>query len=918
MANGWWNLDGAITSCVAAYQPIGAASYAASKSNLFNPGTLDAIDGAAYPTWESATGWSFLAASSQYLATGITTSTLYSYLILFTNAASGVYTMFGTDAHRLMPNRNNLVYYANTTKAPGMTSGVLALAGITGYRNGVAEATVGETTSRAALIGAQNNETGAVAFWTGNIQAVAIFSAVLTAEQVAALTNAMNALTVVTDDLTAADFTLSPVTFDTPTLVNVSGAIDLTAINFMLAAVTFDAPALAITWNTPACRSFAIESESRNYTIESESRTFVIPAEDRGLKITSDSEAKYAATRSTYNGLTGKDLTLSVPTFDAPKLNLDWWLASDIPASNCIAAYQAIGANNYSDSLVNLANPGTNNLTYDLAPLFSPDTGWHFTGVQYLNTGITPADEYSMIVMYSDVSNNAAIAGALVSSPSSLFEVNPYYTSTSSRFMYGDKSVVYNTALPDGVIALTKNYGYFDGLPVVTVPEYTWNTNNREIYIGARSAYPSITAVVGRVHAVAFYKTTLTDIQILAVTNAMKAIEAGNGTVYFNDDFVPGIWSWYTKPTYVYKNSKHYFTVIDTLNTDLNVHSYDPDTDTLVSHTLNGLYGSDDHSTASILFRDSDGKILAFGATHNAQTINLWESQNAGDVSAWENEVSLDSQIGGGTYNYPIPIQLTGEENDPIYLFYNERGTGIEGEYYSKSVDGGATWSAGTRLFMNGTERPYFQISKNGTDRIDFACMQGHPNEVVGCSIYHFYYTGGKYYKSDGTEIDKSLPLEPSDITQVYDGSSAEACIWETAIDSSGYPVIVFATFPTNTDGRYYYARWNGSSWDVNQVCDGGRSFVSTEVMYSGGITLDKGNPNNVWCSRLYDGRFEIFKYTTADGGANFTGTQITSDSNYINGRPVCAEGAVNSSPLYWEGVYITYANTDCYVRFRT
>lgn len=31
---GWWDLNGTITGCVAAYQPKGAASYAASKVNL--------------------------------------------------------------------------------------------------------------------------------------------------------------------------------------------------------------------------------------------------------------------------------------------------------------------------------------------------------------------------------------------------------------------------------------------------------------------------------------------------------------------------------------------------------------------------------------------------------------------------------------------------------------------------------------------------------------------------------------------------------------------------------------------------------------------------------------------------------------------------------------------------------------------
>ena len=61
---GWWDLNGTITSCVAAYQPKGAASYAASKVNLANPGTYNLSDGVA-PNWDTGTGWGFT--ETQYL-----------------------------------------------------------------------------------------------------------------------------------------------------------------------------------------------------------------------------------------------------------------------------------------------------------------------------------------------------------------------------------------------------------------------------------------------------------------------------------------------------------------------------------------------------------------------------------------------------------------------------------------------------------------------------------------------------------------------------------------------------------------------------------------------------------------------------------------------------------------------------------
>jgi hypothetical protein len=53
-ATPWWYVAG--QTCVAAYQPIGAPSLAASYVILANPGTYDAAPGVA-PTFDAATGW---------------------------------------------------------------------------------------------------------------------------------------------------------------------------------------------------------------------------------------------------------------------------------------------------------------------------------------------------------------------------------------------------------------------------------------------------------------------------------------------------------------------------------------------------------------------------------------------------------------------------------------------------------------------------------------------------------------------------------------------------------------------------------------------------------------------------------------------------------------------------------------------
>jgi hypothetical protein len=212
-ATGDWWLAGGISAanCIAAYQPKGAASYAASLSNLANPGTYDATEGTA-PDWASGTGWTFDNANSEYLKTGVSNAMdrTYSMIVRFDNASAGVYTMCGNyadgasaNAFLIAPNRSSEVYYFSGsrqeyTTSPNLSAGILALAGTAGYRNGELDAAFtedGTGTVGEIYIGALNYNSGTpLQEWSGNIYAIAIYSVGITADQVSALTTAMNAL----------------------------------------------------------------------------------------------------------------------------------------------------------------------------------------------------------------------------------------------------------------------------------------------------------------------------------------------------------------------------------------------------------------------------------------------------------------------------------------------------------------------------------------------------------------------------------------------------------------------------------------------------------------------------------------------------------------------------------------------------
>lgn len=210
VSSGWW-LAGGISgaNCVATYQPKGAASLAASYSNLNNPGTNDAAPGVA-PTFASATGWTFNG-TSQYLTTGVVAaSTAWSMFFLFSGGSvaavgrvlGGARTLAPSTFFNLTPNGgDSFHYYATGDNAFGvagaLASGVMGLAGKTGYLNGSSEgvvSTAGATPAIPLFVGARNTDSVASVFFAGNILAVAIYNVTLSAGQVAALTTAMNAL----------------------------------------------------------------------------------------------------------------------------------------------------------------------------------------------------------------------------------------------------------------------------------------------------------------------------------------------------------------------------------------------------------------------------------------------------------------------------------------------------------------------------------------------------------------------------------------------------------------------------------------------------------------------------------------------------------------------------------------------------
>ncbi len=205
-SSAWWVVTGA--TVVAAYQPKGAASLAASYVNLANPGTFDAAPGTA-PTWASGTGWTFNG-TTQYLTTGVipTNDQTWSLLIRFTSqTGNGVAIAFsrtgggGIDFGFYVPASGvSFSYYSGNSydeTAGGRTSGVAGIAGATAYFNGSSIAAIppnSGTATNGLYLGAANLD-GTPGLYAGVIiQAVVVYSTTLSGGDLASLTTRMNAL----------------------------------------------------------------------------------------------------------------------------------------------------------------------------------------------------------------------------------------------------------------------------------------------------------------------------------------------------------------------------------------------------------------------------------------------------------------------------------------------------------------------------------------------------------------------------------------------------------------------------------------------------------------------------------------------------------------------------------------------------
>jgi hypothetical protein len=373
-----------------------------------------------------------------------------------------------------------------------------------------------------------------------------------------------------------------------------------------------------------------------------------------------------------------------------------------------------------------------------------------------------------------------------------------------------------------------------------------------------------------------------------------------------------GSWCWFQDPRAVRVVGQYDQTFVGWIGWDgaVTVGAFDPEFGVRTSTVIGHLF-HDDHGSPAI-FVEPDNRLTVFFSAHNGHTMYYRTTLRPEDITTWGPLQRVPARLGGDLgFTYPNPVSLSAE-NHRLYLFW--RGATWSSDYATRAPDG--SWTQAHPLISNPPQRPYVKVAGNGIDRIALAYTNGHPRNLT-TSIYYAGYRGGWLRHADGRKIARmgSGPIAPQQGDLIYDGPShhASGWVWDVALSPSGGPVVVYATFGSLVNHKYWYATWTGQRWVSHFMTYGGPSISprTIEKEYSGGIQLDHQNPSIVYLSRKVNGLYQIERWVTGDGGASWSHSTVVRTPGQNAMRPILTRGS-NGGPmtlLWLEGNYGSYSN---------
>lgn len=333
----------------------------------------------------------------------------------------------------------------------------------------------------------------------------------------------------------------------------------------------------------------------------------------------------------------------------------------------------------------------------------------------------------------------------------------------------------------------------------------------------------------------------------------------------------------------------------------------------------------DDHNAPGLMIRP-DGKYLAMYSGHNQNCLSYYRTF---DGTQWGPQSSFDwAPLGcpstdrvAVTYANLLNMSAEGK----IYSFVRAIGASPN---FLVSTNNGQTFTYGGRVTSTplvGYVAGYYRYWGNGVDRIDFVGTEAHPRDF-NTSIYHGYLKGGKSFNSTGKMIDGNIgdgtAPEVTEFSRVFAADTVVKGIkmtraWmadvQTYDDGSIAVIFKMRANESETDHRFFYARFDGTTWKTTYLSKAGAKLFSTEQDYTGLGALHPNDPHTIYISTTVDPRndttttpkHEIWKGTTCDLGATWNWTPVTQKSTRDNLRPIVpAWDSKNTALLWWRGTY--------------
>ena len=387
-----------------------------------------------------------------------------------------------------------------------------------------------------------------------------------------------------------------------------------------------------------------------------------------------------------------------------------------------------------------------------------------------------------------------------------------------------------------------------------------------------------------------------------------------------------GAWCWFADP-----RALHYENEAGTINATyigyIDVHGnvkatqYDWVSHRKTDVLIRSYFQPDDHNNPTFIVLP-DERVMIFYTRHTDEPC-IWYriSQKPGDITALGEEKRLAT---ANNTTYPSPFILS---DDPQHIYLCWRGINwhptIARLTMPDSIDN-CQFDFGPKQIVQSTgARPYAKYQSNGKDKIYVSYTTGHPDNEMPNWLYFNVIDinkgngpilrdlNGKQLSviNNGVfNVNKTDSYASSYPATIVDKTAnIRNWVWQIALDKDEHPVIAYPHIDdAKTSHVYWYARWNGSSWKNTWVCYAGHAFHqnwnSTERCYSGGMSLDPDNINDMYLSiptkdgqYNKDGVYEIWKYTIDDDGKVAGSQQITSGSPKNNARPFVIPGSKNS-----------------------